>query len=119
MEKIIKKILREYMEENDNDFKNLSFTEANHIISKILPQNTKYLSIEFDGGKFKAGNLAILHHLEKCHKFDPEVKFDLIEEKSEGSTEKDYSLIFKVKIKSEKIQNVINRSKNIDLSDWL
>lgn len=117
MKNLVKKILMEYVEENDSD-KNLSFTEAKHIITKILPSTVRYNAIDLDGGKFKSGSMAILGYLKNCHRHDPNVKFDLVEVKPTGFVGDDTPIEYKVIVHSDKIRSMINRNRNIDLSDW-
>lgn len=119
MKNIIKKILMEYVEESDNDYKNLSFEEAKHLITKILSKKAVYKGINLDGNTFISGNVPIIYTLELFSKHDPNVRFDLIETYIDKPFYRDAPVAYKVKTYSEKIKNIINKNKNIDLSDWL
>lgn len=118
MKNIIKKILMEYVEESDNDYKNLSFEEARHLISKILSKKAFYKGINIDGSTFISGSAPIIRILELFSKHDPDVRFDLIETYIDKPFYRDAPVAYKIKFYSEKIKNIINKNKNIDLSDW-
>lgn len=118
MKSVIKKILMEYIE-SDNDYKNLSFKEAKHLISKVLSKDAFYRGLNLNGSTFISGSVPIIGILELFSKHDPDVRFDLIETHIDKPFYRDAPVAYKVKFYSEKIKDMINRDKNIDLSDWL
>jgi hypothetical protein len=112
MKNLIKKVLREFTEENEDvDYRDLSFAEAVHVITKILPPTASYKCPTFMGTIAKYGSKVILYDLELFSKHDPEVRFDIIE--TENDPNSTYSTNFNIKIHSDKIKRMMERPKNL------
>jgi len=120
MKNLIKKVLREFTELNDEaDYKGLSFSEATHVITKILPRKVKYLGTNLEGNKFKSGSISVLNFLETCNMRDPQVKFDIIETNYKDPSYDESPIFYKIKVHSDIINKIMKAKKGIDLSDWL